>query len=147
MIPASALPWIATLHLAATLYMVGLIWFVQRVHYPLFAAVGRDAFSGYERTHVARTGPVVGPAMIAEALLALALLATPDVPRAATLAGMTLLAVIWGSTAILQVPSHGILSGGFDQRAHARLVASNWIRTAAWTLRGGLAIWIAHGAG
>jgi hypothetical protein len=28
------------LHLAATLYMVGVIWFVQVVHYPLFSKVG-----------------------------------------------------------------------------------------------------------
>ena len=30
------------LHAAATLFMTGLIWFVQVVHYPLFARVGED---------------------------------------------------------------------------------------------------------
>ena len=29
----------------ATLFMVGLIWFVQIVHYPLYAKVGREQFS------------------------------------------------------------------------------------------------------
>ncbi|MCK6525129.1 hypothetical protein L6R49_27300, partial [Myxococcota bacterium] len=28
------------IHAAATWFMVGLIWFVQIVHYPLFSAVG-----------------------------------------------------------------------------------------------------------
>jgi len=32
-------------NLAATLVMVGDIWFVQVVYYPLFSAVGADRFS------------------------------------------------------------------------------------------------------
>ena len=36
-----------TVHLFATTAMVGLIWFVQIVHYPLFAAVGRPDFAQY----------------------------------------------------------------------------------------------------
>ena len=32
------------IHAAATWFMVGLIWFVQIVHYPMFANVGRDSF-------------------------------------------------------------------------------------------------------
>jgi hypothetical protein len=35
----------------------------------------------------------------------------------------------------LQVPAHGVLAEGFDADAHRRLVASNWIRTIAWTAR------------
>jgi hypothetical protein len=38
-------------HLAATAAMVGLIWFVQVVHYPLFASVGADEFVAYENAH------------------------------------------------------------------------------------------------
>ncbi len=34
-------------HVAATFYMVGLVWFVQRVHYPLFASVGADATASW----------------------------------------------------------------------------------------------------
>lgn len=34
-------------HLAATFYMVGVIWFVQIVHYPLLEKVGTDRFSTY----------------------------------------------------------------------------------------------------
>jgi hypothetical protein len=34
-------------HGFATLYMTGLIWFVQLVHYPLFAQVGRHAHLSY----------------------------------------------------------------------------------------------------
>jgi hypothetical protein len=38
-------------HVFSTLSMVGLIWFVQIVHYPLFKMVGDDGFSEYERCH------------------------------------------------------------------------------------------------
>ena len=40
-------PFVLLAHAAATLFMVGLIWFVQVVHYPLFARVGPDAFVPY----------------------------------------------------------------------------------------------------
>ncbi len=40
-------------HITATLYMTGLIWFVQIVHYPLFARVGNAEFSAYEQRHTA----------------------------------------------------------------------------------------------
>jgi hypothetical protein len=46
------------------------------------------------------------------------------------------LAVVWISTAMVQVPLHDRLSGGFDALAHRRLVSTNAWRTTAWTLRG-----------
>ena len=57
-------------HAAATLYMTGLIWFVQVVHYPLMAAVGRDGFAAYESAHARLTTFVVAPGMLVEALCA-----------------------------------------------------------------------------
>ena len=38
-------------NLCASLFMTGVIWFVQIVHYPLFANVSRSAFAEYERRH------------------------------------------------------------------------------------------------
>ena len=57
-------------HVAATAAMTGLIWFVQLVHYPLFARVGVADFTAYEREHVRRTGLLVAPLMLLEALTA-----------------------------------------------------------------------------
>ena len=34
-------------NLSATLFMVSVIWFVQMVHYPLFARVGQEKFALY----------------------------------------------------------------------------------------------------
>jgi len=137
--------FLVLLHAAATLLMTGVIWFVQIVHYPLLARVGRPDFAGYERAHTRRITPVVGPIMICEGALAVALALRPPAGGADWLVwlGLALLVVIWASTAVLQVPCHRILAEGFDGRTHTRLVRSNWIRTATWTARAGLALWLA----
>ena len=133
--------------LATTLPLSGLIWFVQVAHYPLFSRVGADAFPDYHAAYTARISILVGPLMAVEAGAAawLAFAPPPGVPRAATAAGLGLVAVIWGSTAALQVPEHRRLSSGFSRTAAARLVETNWIRTASWTARGTLALWMAAG--
>lgn len=130
---------LAAAHLAATAFMAGLIWFVQVVHYPLFAAVGREAFAAYERKHTALTTLVVGPAMLAEAVLAgfvlLRAIGAPGDDAALATVGTTLLAVAWFSTAFLQVPCHRRLERGFDAGVARHLVSTNWVRTAAWSGR------------
>ena len=118
---------------AATLFMTGLIWFAQVVHYPLFGAVGRDGFASYEESHARLTTFVVGPPMLVEAATALLLAALR--PHWTTYTGLALLAFIWLSTALLQVPAHNALGSGFDAVVHSRLVSTNWIRTVCWTIR------------
>lgn len=132
------------LQLAATLIMVGLIWFVQIVHYPLLGAVGGPEFARYEQAHVRQTGYVVIPPMLLELATAAAMLAwRPEgAPRWVPLVGIGLLAVVWASTFLLQAPAHGRLVDGFDAATHRLLVVSNWIRTAAWSARGGLLSWV-----
>ncbi len=128
-------------HAAATLFMTGLIWFVQIVHYPLFAAVGADGFARYEQLHSARTTWVVMPVMLVELATAALLLWMADAQtRSLARAGAALLAVIWLSTFFLQVPRHSQLTAGFDPAAHAALVSTNWIRTLAWSARAVLAL-------
>ncbi len=133
------------LNLASTLAMTGIIWFVQVVHYPLFASVGADGFVRYEALHATRTGWVVAPLMLVELATSLALLAPSLRPAnvSATLAWLAagLVGVIWLSTGLLQVPLHNRLAQGFDAELVARLVATNWIRTVAWTARSGIVLW------
>lgn len=131
-------------NLFATLTMFGVIWVVQLVHYPLFAGVGADGFVEYEAAHKVRITWIVFPAMLLELGTAVALLwLRPDiVPPWMVWAGLALVGVVWLSTALVQVPLHTTLSSGFDGDVHARLVATNWMRTVAWTLRAGLALWM-----
>jgi hypothetical protein len=125
-------------HAAATLFMVGVIWFVQVVHYPLFARVGTPDFSGYSTRHTTLTGLVVGPPMILEAGTAVALVVwtPPGISVSLVWTGLLLVAGIWISTALLQAPRHTTLGRGFDPAAHRFLVTSNWLRTVLWSLRG-----------
>src|SRR5918994_940869 len=109
-------------HAAATLFMVGVIWFVQVVHYPLFARVGTPDFSAYSLRHTRLTGLVVGPPI--ESSVALVWMGLPLV------AGSCL------STPPPQPPRHTTLGRGFDPAAHQFLVTSNWMRTVLWSLRG-----------
>jgi hypothetical protein len=52
--------------------------------------------------------------------------------------GAILLLPIWLSTALLQVPAHRRLGSGFDDTVAARLVQTNWLRTALWSARSAL---------
>ena len=132
-------------HLSATLFMLGLIWFVQVVHYPLFAKTGPSEFPAYEKAHTQLTTWVVGPPMLVELGTAILLLMSiPDrVSRIQCEAGVALLAIIWMSTMFLQVPCHTLLSNRFNTVIQRRLVSTNWIRTVAWSLRGLLVLWMA----
>lgn len=124
-------------HLTATAGMCGLIWFVQVVHYALFDGVGADGFAAYEARHTRATSFVVGPFMAVEGVSALliAALVRDEVGLVLVGAGLLLLAVIHASTVLLQVPAHGRLSSGFDAPVATRLLRTNWVRTAGWTLR------------
>ena len=132
------------LHLASTLALVGLIWTIQLVHYPLMARVGAD-FVAYHSAHCARIAWLVAPLMGLEALTSVMLLAQRPAGVSATWAwvGIGLVALIWIATALLSVPEHSRLQQGFDAAAVERLVRTNWIRTVAWTVRGVLVVWIA----
>ena len=127
------------LQLLSTLAMFGLIWFVQVVHYPLFLQVGAQNFPVYEAAHANRTTYVVAPLMLVElataGLLLLPGLRPPGISAWQALAGAGLVGIIWLSTAFLQVPLHNRLQLGYSADVIGKLVATNWIRTVAWSLR------------
>ncbi len=122
-------------------YMVGLIWFVQVVHYPLFRRVGSDVFSVYEQMHTRLTTWVVAPVMVAELALGGWLwISHLDIWWWAQLG---LLGLLWISTFFVQVPLHEKLSEGYSDSAARKLVRTNWIRTAGWSLKALLLlVWI-----
>ncbi|MEM9346671.1 MAG: hypothetical protein AAGB26_08635 [Planctomycetota bacterium] len=129
-------------HAAATLYMTGLIWFVQLVHYPLMARVGKQHYTAYQQQHERRTTLAVAPAMLIELGCAvyLALRAPDTIGPVLAWAGLLLVVLLWLSTALLQVPCHKKLGRGFDERTHHRLVTTNWLRTLLWSARGVIAL-------
>ncbi len=132
-------------HAASTLFMVGMIWTIQVVHYPLFASVGLDEFPAYEAAHSARITWVILIPWAVQGLTTLALLVAPPdgVPRWLPWAGAVLAAIPVLVTIVASVPAHSVLTNGFDADAHARLVNTNWLRTLAWSGHGVVATVIA----
>lgn len=132
------------IQLAATLVLVGLIWTIQITQYPLFDGVGEDSFTAYHARYSTAISRLVIPLMLAELVTAIAwLVARPVfVPSWLAWTSAALVGVVWLSTFLLQVPQHGVLGAGFDANAHRILVTTNWIRTLAWTARGGLLLYL-----
>jgi len=130
--------------------MCGLIWFVQVVHYPLFAHTDTTHSPAYPDENQRRTAPVVIPPMLVEAATAtlIALNPPPAIGRTMALAGLAMVAGLWLSTLLVQMPLHGRLKhAGHTPEAVAALVRTNWLRTALWSARAVLAVWMLHVAG
>ncbi len=136
-------------HLVSTLFMVGMIWTVQLVHYPLMALVGPERFQAYEAAHSPRMAAVVMfPWAIQGITVAAMLITAPEgVPVLLIRAAAAAAAVPVLVTVIASIPAHARLADGYDRDAHRTLVRTNWIRTAGWTIHGVLAVWIAVRAG
>jgi len=124
-------------HLAMTLFLVGLIWVVQIVIYPMFAEIPLNAFVDYERKYQRRITSVVMPAMLVELGTGtlIVFLDSPELSRFSQVLNLLFIFAIWLSTALIQVPCHRSLETDFDPQTHRLLVKSNWIRTVLWTVR------------
>ena len=131
------------MHAAATWALCGLIWTVQLVIYPQFERVGSEAFSAYHAAHMKRITWVVAPLMFAELGTAIWLLFREQGSEGALLLSFVFLALNWASTALVQVPLHQQLEReGGDVRTCQKLTLSNWIRTAGWTIRAILVVFV-----
>jgi hypothetical protein len=128
-------------HLAATGAMVGFIWTIQLLSYPMMAAVPEQGFVTYEEMHQRRVTAVLALFAPAEIVTAIGVaVVTSPVPAWLTVGAGAILAGIWVATGAYYAPLHARLATGFDPRLHRRLVVTNWWRTGAWTVRGAAAI-------
>lgn len=131
--------------LAATWILVGIMWFSQVVHYPLYKKI-KEGFVDYERAHIKRSAFLLAPLMIIEAVTAFMLINEAPGGALTTLAGLNLilLILIWLSTFLFQVSFHQKLSIRFSPKILRNLITSNWVRTSLWTLKGLLMICITY---
>lgn len=128
-------------NLAGTAVMVGFIWTIQVLTYPMMQAVPAEGFVAYELSHRNRVTAVLAVLAPTEIVAAAGVVVfVDDVPGWLAIGSAGLLFAIWLSTLLFYAPLHMRLSDGFDPVVHRRLVRTNWIRTAAWTLRGAAAI-------
>jgi uncharacterized membrane protein len=135
------------LQFAATWYMVGLIWMVQIVHYPLFDRVDETQFAAFEAAHSRLITPIVGLPMLVELSTAIWMVIVggpATIPRWIPLVGLVAVILIWLVTALVSVPCHQRLAAGFDGPTHQWLVLSNWLRTLLWSGRGIMLAWVVY---
>lgn len=138
---------LAIAHMASTLFMVGLIWTIHYVHYPLFAHVGESTYVAFQSEHVNRIGKLLLLPWLTEGITLLGVLALAflgnrrdlRLPAFLNGAGMAIALVISG---VWSAPAHGELADGFDADVHQRLMNANLVRTLAWTLCGISAVWL-----
>lgn len=136
-------------HAASVLVLVGIIWTVQLVHYPLLADVDPARFPAAHAAHSRAITLVVGPPWVVEGVTTAALIVAPPTgaPRWLVGAAAALAVVPVAVTIGWSVPAHARLAAGFDAAVHARLVASNRVRVAAWTAHAvvAVALWLRTG--
>jgi len=132
---------LAILHLLATGFMVGLIWTIHAVHYPLFAFVP-EPYEPFQSEHMSRITKLLVVPWGIEVFTALGLVLTAetDTQRNWSLAGGVLVVGIVAVTGLLAAPAHGRLLQRFDPEEHRQLMRVDLLRTLLWTARGGVAL-------
>lgn len=122
--------------------MVGLIWVMQALHYPLFAFVGPSRYEQYQATHMSSISRLLvipwGVEAITTGILVVG--ASAGTSRGLAIAGAVLFGLVTLVTAIGAAPLHGQMLAGFDPAIHRRLLRLNWVRTLGWTARGAIAL-------
>ncbi len=124
---------ILILHLCSCLFLTGLIWTIQIVHYPTFKFVEPVQFHNFTKFHVKKISYIVAPLMVLELASALYLLRVQaNLP---IFINLIFLLLIWLSTFFLSIPCHDKLLKQFDLSIIEKLIQTNWPRTILWSLR------------
>lgn len=128
---------VLSIQTALTFMMVGVMWFMQIVHYPLYKKI-KEGFGDYERTYLRRSSLLLAPLMLGEAVTALLLIGLTKSSVTTRLAALNLifLTIIWIATLLFQVVQQQKLAVRFSAHIHHALLGTNWIRVTLWSLRG-----------
>jgi uncharacterized membrane protein (DUF441 family) len=121
-----------SIRLAADSGLVVLIWLVQLIIYPAFHFVEKNRFIAWHDTYVRSISLIVIPLMFAQAIVTgFQCVKVPSIGNILSIVGIC---VAWTVTFTLSVPCHRQLQAqGNRPKLVSRLVATNWLRTAAWT--------------
>lgn len=131
------------LNFASSLFLCGLIWLIQILHYPFFANLERENYTKYQQRHMYLISFLVIPVMLMELITSVLLVFQPSDFQVEFIIGLILVVLIWASTFFVQMPIHQKLLQGYDREIIQNLVSTNWIRTIGWTTKSILSIYIA----
>lgn len=121
----------------SSFFMTGLIWMVQRVHYPSFHFVSEGNFTRFQDHHLKSIDKIVIPVMVAEITTSFALSWFTGFFSLNGL-GFLIVILIWGATGLFSVPAHSKLEKSKNDEAINKLISTNWIRTILWTAKSGV---------
>ena len=133
--------YLTLVQLVMTWMAIGIMLFLQVVHYPLYKKI-KEGFVDYERSYMGRAALLIAPLMLVEAITAILLIGVAPGGILTTLAGANLivLLLIWLSTFLFQLNQHQKLSIRFSDKVLKGLIHRNWIRTLLWIIKGGIMI-------
>jgi hypothetical protein len=119
---------------ALMFWVLGQIWMVQVIIYPLFARVGEADYLAYHRFYSRRIPvPVIAPGFLSFLLPVGVALFGPAVPFWMTAANIASGMVSLLVTVLLQIPRHARLEKyGKDKATINELIRYNWPRT--WSI-------------
>ena len=129
--------FIFLLNLVLAFIAVGLIWTIQLVHYPSMRFIPKERFVEYHNFHSVRISFLAIPLMVTELGTSLILFYQNynNAIQTIFLINLVIVALIWLSTFLIQVPLHNALSKEKQSEKLSKLICTNWIRTILWTAR------------
>lgn len=130
---------ILLLQALTTWILLGMLWFMQLVHYPLFRRI-KENFVKYEREHIKRILSLLMPLSIIDLALNVMLVISLERGRYIFLISFALAMniITWLSALFFQVEQHHALSEHFSKNMVHKLVKTNWISTIAWSIKAAL---------
>lgn len=128
---------ISHLYIFTSIFMVGLIWVVQLVHYPAFVFIEENKFKAFSKFHQRAITLIVAPVM----LLELSSISYLFLMHSGYELGFLITIILWGITAYLGIFCHRKLLIHKDFQIIKKLILINWIRTALWSIKASLMVY------
>lgn len=131
--------WIIfVMQLISTFMLLGIVWLVQLINYPLFKLIPESLFRDYHALHINRSQWLIAPLMLVEMLTGAYLLIWPllDANYYLYVCNFVLILLVWLETFFLQIPIHKTLQKQHSQTKIDRLINMGWVRTITWSLHG-----------
>jgi len=119
---------------SSCLFMTGVIWLIQLVHYPSFHYIHLKKFKSFCNFHQKSITYIVFPAMLIELISSIALLLHNS---SSLLLWVNLISVsaTWFFTIFFSMPLHSKLLEHKSKEVINKLIYTNWPRTITWSFR------------
>ena len=131
-------------NLCASVFMTGIIGFIQFVQYPMLSHISSFDFSCYYKKYISRISWIIYPVMIIEICFAswLSFLPVHSKLQLPVLITFILLALASLNTFLIQAPLNQKLQLAFNNDVLSKMLFYNMIRFLSWALRTLILCWI-----